>query len=134
MATTDATLPLPRPASPYAGSLATAWGLLRAGRMRDAATTLSAIDPATLSDAERVHRVVLLVVVRLGMGDLVAAGGSADELVPLLTGAGEVSAAARLAHGDLATALGDHAAALAHFRAAGASPDAAVDLASWRCG
>jgi DNA-binding CsgD family transcriptional regulator len=129
------TFPIPQPTSLYRGPFAEAWGVARTGRLRRAAAILAAMDTEAFGFGDQVQHTALLLGCRLGLGDLAAAIDSGATLSTFLSAAGGASTLARLGHGDLSTALGEHEEALDHYLAAGASPAAEdPDLPPWRAG
>jgi DNA-binding CsgD family transcriptional regulator len=96
------------------------------------------LDPATLESSERVQLNSLLMTCRLGLGDLSSASLTGEDLRTLLEDAGlsiEASVLALLAQGELATAMGQHDAALSYYEAAGRNPLADdPDMLPWRAG
>ncbi len=88
-----------------------------------------------LPDVELATLLGALVDCRLARGDLANAMILGDDLNALLEGSGLAAALAHQAKGELAAALGDSEAAVAHFVQAGQlAPDAGIDVLPWRGG
>ncbi len=123
-------------------SLASAIDNVRAGTLSEGLEQLLALyathGPASsepLPDVELATLLGALVDCRLARGDLANAMALGDDLTALLEGAGLAGALAHQAKGELAAALGDSEAAVAHFVQAGElAPDASVDVLPWRGG
>lgn len=129
------TLPLPEPKSLYRGVWEQAWGLVRIGRLRRAASTLASVDPGSLDLPAQAQQLALLTTCRLGLGDVASAAVSSEDLERLRDAGGVAEVVAALAAGELAAALGDHGAAVTHYRHAGSRElSADPDLPSWRAG
>jgi DNA-binding CsgD family transcriptional regulator len=129
------TQPQPRPTSSFSGRLLESWGLVRAGRIRRAASELTSAARRDLTDAERVEHAALLLTCRLAVGDLPGASSAAGQLEPWLADTGPAGVLACLGHGELATALGEHERAVEHYRRVSGLRDGDdPGLAPWRSG
>jgi DNA-binding NarL/FixJ family response regulator len=128
-------LPRIQPGAAVSGPLAESWHLVRTGQLRRAASELAAAGRRDLDEEQRVEHAALLLTCRLASGDLPAARTSAALLEPALASADRPGVLARLGHGELAAASGEHERALHHFDSAGelAGADEVADP-PWRAG
>lgn len=127
------TLPQPRPTSSFSGRLLESWALVRTGRIRRAESELAGVSRGDLAGPERIEHASLLLTCRLASGDLTAASSAAASLEPWLDDTGPAAVLAHLGQGELATALGEHERALAHFRQVPGLPDGDdAGLPPWR--
>lgn len=128
---TRPTAPPPHATPPtFAGPVAPAWSLARAGRIRLAVDELHQLQrpetAATLTSPQLALSALLQVELDLAAGEVAAATGHLGRLTSL---SGEVEElAAELASGEAAAAYGDHAVARDHFLAAGALQGAGETL------
>jgi len=127
---------------PGVPSLDSATERVRAGSLSEGLEQLLALHTThgpdssePLPDVELATLVGALIDCRLARGDLANAITLGEELTPLLSGTGLAAALAHQAKGEVAAALGDAEAAVAHFVNAGQlAPDADIDLLPWRAG
>ncbi|QIG45125.1 hypothetical protein G5V58_22270 [Nocardioides anomalus] len=123
-------------------SLDSATERVRAGSLTEGLDELLALHathgPASsepLPDVELATLLGALIDCRLARGELSHAVTHGEELTPLLSGTGLAAALAHHAQGEVAAALGDADAAVAHFLTAGRlAPDAGPDQLPWRAG
>lgn len=136
--------------NPFAESpVASAHQLARAGRIVEAMTSLSALQPAnaagadsglaetTLTDADQALLIATALDCRLARGDLAEAMVLGDALQPYLDLDGLAAAIAHHARGELSSVLGDPDLAITHFTTTGdkltGSPEQPESM-PWRAG
>ncbi|MEP9384394.1 helix-turn-helix transcriptional regulator [Nocardioides cheoyonin] len=125
------------------GPLSDAWNAVRSGAIRSAAADLLRLSQRTadgtvsLSAEEQSLAAALQVETRLAVGDLAGASAAGDLLAAMVAPRAEagcqVATNVHLGLGQLSEALGDHAAALHHFLAAGEAGGSDL-LRPWRSG
>jgi ATP/maltotriose-dependent transcriptional regulator MalT len=123
-------------------SLVSAIELVRAGALSEGLEQLLVLHAThgpgssePLPDVELATLLAALVDCRLARGDLANALTLGENLAPLLDGNGLAAALAHQCKGELAAALGDAEAGVAHFVQAGRlAPDADIDVLPWRAG
>lgn len=123
----------------HAGHTASAFRLLRSGRVRLASAELAVLGrrvaerAVVLDQLELAEHAALRLQVRLATGDIAGALEAGDALAPYAAATGPEGALAHLALGELADAQGDPETALGHYLAAGLL-DAVPDAPPWRAG